>query len=350
MVNTATANDSTPATTPVRILHLSDLHLCEDRRWDFNPVLRKLTDAVKELDKDGLGPDAVAITGDIANTGSKRDYEIAAEWINQRLCAALPRGVAKRRVFIVPGNHDVDRGVVSPHAKNTQSALLRECKQDEIKNVLEPQEERRVLLKHHKAYLKFNKDYGAGNKDTNVPWWNKTLTIRNQRVRFVGLCSSWLAWSDDVYGKLLIGRWQINTALEDAAQADWTVVLVHHPWWWLAEFDATEVEANLQREAHIVLHGHLHRQTVRAARYPQDGLELAAGSVYAGSEYGNAFQLIELYQDERKVGIHQRLWHDGEWITNMNLRNVESNGLISFDLNPWGPAVADGPHSGSATN
>ncbi len=48
------------------------------------------------------------------------------------------------------------------------------------------------------------------------------------------------------------------------------------------------------------------------------GLELAAGSVYDGSPYANAFQWIELYPAPRRVRVHFRLWNKGAWQVDRN--------------------------------
>jgi 3',5'-cyclic AMP phosphodiesterase CpdA len=52
---------------PIRILHLSDLHLCPERNWASEPILTGLAETIGRLPDAGLAPDVVAITGDIAN-------------------------------------------------------------------------------------------------------------------------------------------------------------------------------------------------------------------------------------------------------------------------------------------
>ena len=50
----------------------------------------------------------VVVTGDIAFSGKSREYDLAAEFFKS-LASAL--GLAMDRIFICPGNHDVDRSV-----------------------------------------------------------------------------------------------------------------------------------------------------------------------------------------------------------------------------------------------
>ena len=75
---------------PVRILHLSDLHFDAAKAWDADPVLQGLSDAIQQFVTDGLAPDAVAITGDIAHKGQAADYERAEKWISRGLFGKGP--------------------------------------------------------------------------------------------------------------------------------------------------------------------------------------------------------------------------------------------------------------------
>ena len=49
-----------------------------------DPVLKRLGDAVRQFVNDGLAPDVVAITGDIAHSGNNKDYDQAKLWIDNQ--------------------------------------------------------------------------------------------------------------------------------------------------------------------------------------------------------------------------------------------------------------------------
>src|SRR5262245_51844881 len=93
-------------------LHLSDIHFGQgpiSRRWDQQLVLRALQEDLLRLEERQIpNPDAVFITGDIAFSGSKSEYEGAARWIEE-LIAEIK--VSPLEVLTVPGNHDVQRDV-----------------------------------------------------------------------------------------------------------------------------------------------------------------------------------------------------------------------------------------------
>jgi hypothetical protein len=77
-----------------------------------------------------------------------------------------------------------------------------------------------------------------------------------------------------------------------AEQAQCSIALLHHPWAYLAEFDATEVESTLHHRCDLVLRGHLHHPQAERLVSPdpqRSCLELAVGAAYAGSRYPNAY-------------------------------------------------------------
>ena len=321
---------------PIRILHLSDFHLQQRRQWDSDPVLRGLVTAIQALRDDGLAPDVVAFTGDIAFSGQRRQYTLAQEWIDKHLLTALGANFPREHLLFVPGNHDVDRATVKIAAQATQEALLATSDQEKIADVLQDRSQRSVLLNRHSEYLRFVNGYrskAAGRLE--VPWWSQLLELQGTPVHFAGLCSSWMSWRESDQGNLLVGRYQVNTVMEQPKQAAVSVILVHHPWGWLREFDGTEIERAMHQYPgmRLVLRGHLHRQKSEVVRDPDHAhLELATGSVYAGSDWANAFQLVEIEPEQYLVRVHFRVWHGNQWIPDRNAYQRTRNGIAHFRL------------------
>jgi 3',5'-cyclic AMP phosphodiesterase CpdA len=65
----------------ITILHLSDIHFKRKEKEDNTAirqtVQQRLIDAVKSHSEKNGGPDVVAVTGDIAFSGKKKEYEEA---------------------------------------------------------------------------------------------------------------------------------------------------------------------------------------------------------------------------------------------------------------------------------
>ncbi len=109
--------------TPVRLLHLSDVHFRARAHWDADPVLRALVRYLAEEVRNGLAPDLVVITGDLAFAGRPDEYTLARAWLEDLWpvlttdpAAPLPQD----RLLLVPGNHDVDRDRIDAVARMVQ--------------------------------------------------------------------------------------------------------------------------------------------------------------------------------------------------------------------------------------
>ncbi len=301
----------------VRVLHLSDFHFSPRRAWDQDPVLGALAADVARLVASGLRPDLVALTGDIADRGTREDYALAARWLRERLLPAAK--ASTESLLLVPGNHDVDRAAVKRVAQAAQADLIRGESQDAIAALLSDVTERTPLLRRHDAWLEFVRGLGLPVSEDAVPWWSRTLDVSGLRVHVAGLCSSWTSSSDDDKGRLLVGRAQLHRVLEGWESADLSLALVHHPWDYLADFDAAEVRETIQRRCDVLLRGHLHK-TDGASRIRPDGgaLELAAGAAWGGSQHPHAYHLVELEPQACVARVHLRTWDGHAWIADRN--------------------------------
>ena len=97
----------------IRYLHLSDLHLTSKENkgpveaFNQDVVTLSMVEMIRESVSD---IDFVIITGDIARMGRPDEYAVC-----EVFCAKLLDAVnlGPYRLFLVPGNHDVDRGKIT---------------------------------------------------------------------------------------------------------------------------------------------------------------------------------------------------------------------------------------------
>lgn len=113
-------------------LHLSDLNVCRSTQWDAKPVVESLvTDLTRLQRTQGLRPDVILFSGDLAWGQIPQhplvdQYRVAASILEQIRNAFSPP-VPASRVYIVPGNHDVNCDKVDPaHTKHLAGANLDE--------------------------------------------------------------------------------------------------------------------------------------------------------------------------------------------------------------------------------
>ena len=176
-------------------------------------------------------PDHIAVTGDLVNLGLPEEFLRAAEWLNRLGPPA--------RVTAIPGNHD---------------AYVR----------LHPE----AGTFHWRPFMEAN-DEGAALFPT--PATRFPFVRRFGDVAIVALSSAIPTMPFIAAGKVgSVQRGLVAGALDDLARAGlFRVVLIHHPplrhqaGWHRGLRDAGKFTEILKRHgAELVLHGHIHAQTV----------------------------------------------------------------------------------------
>jgi predicted MPP superfamily phosphohydrolase/tetratricopeptide (TPR) repeat protein len=308
-----------------RILHISDLHFSPKSQWDSAGVLSHFALAVKELCDQDLRPNVIALTGDIAYSGSADEYDLARKWLDDTLFSSA-LGFTPQDLLFVPGNHDVSRRDVSNVALLAQKVLRGGASQDTIASIL-GEVDGASLLARHKAYMAFCAELSDG--ECAHPWWRRDYECGAKSIRIVGLCSSFLSYDNDDKGRLLVGKYQYAPLLTALPSSDFTVGLVHHPLEYLQDFDSHDLNRALENHVDVLLRGHLHDESARNHVRPDCGyVELAAGSLYAGSAYPNAFHLVEYRPDSSELTVHLRRWHRERWIIDRNAYEGAPDGVV----------------------
>jgi hypothetical protein len=264
------------------LLHISDIHFrapqCLDPNQDPDRpfrtlLLRDLHTHVVELGSVA----AILIGGDIAFKGAPIEYRTAMTWIRELAAVA---GCPLERVYVIPGNHDVNREIIrrSPAVRNAQAAVAGarpEAREAELRNKITDRATKRALLKPITAYNSFAKVLNCQVFLPERLYWKQDLELEGgATLRLHGLTSTFLSGkdgNDDVRLDLYLSPLQtVLDPVDDVVN----LVLCHHPPDWLMDGDAAD-EAICNRAA-IQMFGHKHRQRItREASY----VRFSAGAV-----------------------------------------------------------------------
>ncbi|WP_375123626.1 metallophosphoesterase [Pseudomonas sp. LW8] len=266
-------------------LHLSDIHFHPKTAWRDNVIRRELLTFLSRRFASGLQkPDIIFCTGDIAfgeTSGAplKEQYKEAAKFFDDLLqCCDL----TKDRLFLVPGNHDVNRKNIS----GDQQARLVEMAEKSRNHVGEINERFADCTFDHKSamgrlveYGDFVKEYRPELYKEHYHLYAHTLEINDFIVGVAGFNSAWsCAGPEDDRHVWLASEWQFNYMSEIINGADIRIGLIHHPFDWLSEAEQHDAESRASRSLHFLLHGHTHTSWVRPT---ENCIQLAAGAVGA---------------------------------------------------------------------
>jgi predicted MPP superfamily phosphohydrolase len=317
-----------PTARPVRLLHLSDLHLRNATQYDASPLLRGVLQVAKQLVAADAAPDLIVLTGDLAYSAQRDQYELVRTWLDRLLQTV---GLDARSVLVVPGNHDVDRERCKNVMVRSVETALRTGPDKVVAEVLADPDQLRPLHARYEQFLAFLTALGVAHPAT--PSWAYQTTVHGLRLHFAGLDTAWLHSGEGLQGRLVLGLRAVHAALADADEADLVIGLAHHPLSWLVEWDQRNVTPPLRTKLDLLLRGHLHSAEPSLTGGPgYELVELAAGCLYEASDYANSFQLIELDPDAHQGRVRPWVWSPQRfaWVPDLNLAG--ENGVWTFPL------------------
>lgn len=276
-------------------LHLSDFHF-QDRgqqQWDEDGILKTLhRDIADQIEQGKLQPDFIVVTGDIAFSGKVSEYKLASQFFDSILSKA---GLGKDRLFMVPGNHDVNRDLISFSAEATAGML---ADRDSANRALAEPQSRQLIFERFEGYATFANDYFGELLpfDDERYFYVRTVDLAGRRIALLGINSAWLCASDEDREKgLVIGERQVRTALKQAEGADLKVALMHHPFEWLREFDQKDSKPLLTDNCNCILHGHLRLEAATHFTSPDSTVTiLACGACYKTPDFPSIYNWVRL--------------------------------------------------------
>jgi len=322
-------------------LHLSDLHACKPRSgWDAARVTETLVADLGRLQREhGLRPDLLFFTGDAAfgHLGSEpgksieEQFQEAAAFLDAVRHAFTPE-IPLRDLFLVPGNHDVDRREVLEH----QTEWLDRQQLDRVlKMIHEGGREWRTYMSRLGAYLGFLKDRDLGHllDDPGRAIWSTVREVSGLRVGLAGFNSAWSCGRPKERGLLwAAGKWQQGTLREKLKGVDLSIALIHHPPDWLVEQESPDFRRALRQDFRFLLHGHEHKEWAESG---DDGFTtIAAGACYDSSDRPNGYSLVRLDPEtgHGEVWLRQYDATGGGWVARQIHGSTDERGVRSLGL------------------
>lgn len=322
--------------TLVTWLHLSDFHFKGGEQWDARIVFRHLIEDIQK--RTACDPaletiDFVFITGDLSFSGRPDQYQEARRFLRE-LKSTI--GTRKDHFFIVPGNHDVNWNNIGSLAKR---ALLKN--REAVNTIYLDINARRTYLERFKDYRTFiNSEYRSMKLENDDVFYVTHRRVEDQVIRIIGLNSAWASeeTEDGEFGKLILGDVQVRKALASSrrTKADLTIVLLHHPLEWLAEFDRRDCEPLCYGGCDLLLHGHLHETGLSTLKQPGRRATLVgAGACYLSRDWPNSYNLGCLNLRKRQGTVYFREYtakDGGHWTKDVRTYKAAPDGKYDFQF------------------
>ncbi|EKO24259.1 metallophosphoesterase [Leptospira interrogans] len=335
------------------LVHLSDLHFRKnetDGAFDYyahlrNELLKDLTEMCEVLNEPTA---AILISGDLTFAGQIEEFEFAEIWLD-KLCSSCKAEF--KNIFIVPGNHDVDRKIAGEpviqsvhkeikshygHALNkTLAAYLTDSAASQL------------LYKSLGNYNNFSTKIFCDLLPPDRTVSKRDLFLNDgSTLRLYGLNSSFVSSAFDKKEDLFIDPSAFKITKEFGVE---NLVICHHPYNWIR--DGERLQSHLNDVAILQLFGHEHKSRIHVGR---DNIIVFAGAGHPDlleefSEPG--YNLISLnvkgVGEERvlEISVYVRVWQQDPG----KFRAREDKGRDCFyqciKLDKWEPEKSNSEHN-----
>ena len=168
------------------LLHISDIHFrspnCLTPDQDAErPYRTRMVQDVRDRVAELGSAHAILVGGDIAFKGAPEEYKVARAWIEELASAA---GCPLERIFLIPGNHDIDRATIlsTPTVRNAQDAITRADRyqqERELQTQIHDIDTGRALLLPLAAYNDFAKPFACQVYLPEQLYWKQDLKLEH---------------------------------------------------------------------------------------------------------------------------------------------------------------------------
>lgn len=311
------------------ILHISDTHFqCTDD-FDADIKMTTLLEYLSGLAEKELAPAAVVFSGDVAFSGKTDEYEIAGKFFDQVLKAF--RVEDRKRLFVVPGNHDVDWDLITPEHEKQIRAIRKDRFSEDSDRFFESKDLLRPFLEKFRGYQTFSTGYLGKRFDEDEHCSADLVEVDGFKIGIASFNSAWLVTKDEgdegIIKRQLLGVTPLLRTLPLLEDADLKIALFHHPWHWLLDSTQGRIERLLQKETDLIVYGHQVKPDIKPG-ISLGGQEkpycyIQGGPLYHTQDWPNRFQLIrfEIQGNERTVTIIPHMYYlvEKSWCPDMTL-------------------------------
>ena len=326
----------------LRILLLSDIHFihCEDDENYYRSLETAFVEAMDEV-RDSGGLNQILICGDIANKGQESEYQTAEAFL-KRVFEHLGCDEKQTQVYVVPGNHDINRNTNMATRLAWRPTLLYLSKADDfIKNAKHVElDTLKMIYSPFSAFHKFANAHSSLDGIAEAIFLNapnfefrsfrkevELGVLDNYIIKLHCLNSALLCDKDDVNDpsdmkegehKLFIPKSAYNT---DTPRTTVNISMMHHPHAWFE--NEADLCTEFDRKFKLQIYGHVHTQSISQDVEGKSAVRLQVGSLHPGKEgdpelYPPIYNILEIdvVKGVFKIKVNCYSWDGEEFVKN----------------------------------
>jgi len=253
----------------MKIIHISDFHLEQENiSIEKENIIEALSEDLKKHVDDNT---ILCLTGDLIDKGGKGfdnlddAYIILETILIDKILESNPK--LKGKIFVVAGNHDINRNKIDSVSEAGLKSLLNDEKS--LNDFIKSNRSTSNHLDRISNFISWSNGFYSKYNSGEISNFDSSfiLNLSGLKVGITCLNSSWLCKDDNDKGNLLIGKNQIENSLKYIKDCNIKIALAHHPIEFTQKFDRDSVKSLLYKHYDLFLTGHVHELD---AQYTKD--------------------------------------------------------------------------------
>jgi len=296
----------------MKILHITDFHYSSESTKQIKVV----QSIVKTILANRINIDIVFFTGDLVQNGSKLE---TFENANSALFKVFIENIKVKaeNIIFCPGNHDIDRNAIHSATRPyfdceiTNSDALDSFYKNKNFYVFKDS------LKRSQNFKSFLSKFHIQEKQNKIHdlYSIHYRNLNEKKYAIVCLNSSWLSavWKDDK-GQLLIPTALLNEIKQEINEVEKKIILIHHPLYFLKEYNFYSVESFIHNEFDLLFSGHVHKISSISRHSGSNGIFEHVAKASLSSKENLGCSIIEIDEiEENKIIVKELTYiEDGD--------------------------------------
>lgn len=296
----------------MNILHITDFHYSSES----SKQIKVVQSIVKTIIEKEIEIDLIFFTGDLVQSGSKKEtFQSANNALFKVLIEKL--NLKSQNIIFCPGNHDIDRSLIHGALK---SFFESEIKTDEDLNSFYQKKDGDVFsdsLKPSNNFKLFLSEYHQNEEQNKIKdlYSIHIRTVKNIKLGIACINSAWLSaiWKEDK-GNLLIPNVLLEEIKRELFSVEKKVILIHHPLYFLKEYNFYGIESFIHNEFDLLFSGHVHKISSITRHSGSNGIFEHVSKASLSSKENLGCSIIEVDDiEENKIVVRELTYiEDGD--------------------------------------
>lgn len=293
----------------MNILHITDYHYSSSNSLQVK-VVQSIINTIIE---NRIKIDLIFFTGDLVQDGSKyNNFNAAKESLFDKLSENLK--VERKNILFCPGNHDIDRGAI--HRAMKSFFDLEITSNDTLDDFCKKKDEAvyEDSIRPSKNYNDFLSKYHIidNSNKLNDFYSIHFRQVNEKKIGIVCLNSAWISSIDlnkngrDDKGNLLIPNFIFNNIKEELGSVDKKIILLHHPLYFLKDFNFNSVESYIHNGFDLLFSGHVHKVSSISRHSGTNGIFEHVAKASLSSKVNLGCSIVDLDEvEENKIRVKE---------------------------------------------